>query len=88
MMPVASWWRALARRRCFANDAQLAALRGQQDGIEQRIDQLRTQKATLAEDDYYGKLEPVLLELARLGQRIDARLTQLGMPPGGRNGKP
>ncbi len=72
----------------FANDAQLAAMRTQQDGIEQRIDQLRAQKARLAEDDYYGKLEPVLLEMARLGQRIDARLAQLGMPAGVGNGKP
>ncbi|MEJ0099210.1 MAG: hypothetical protein WDO12_05460 [Pseudomonadota bacterium] len=72
----------------FANDTQLAAMRTQQDGIEQRIDLLRTQKTTLAEDDYYGKLEPVLLEMARLGQRIDARLAQLGMPAGVGNGKP
>ncbi len=69
----------------FANDAQLAAMRTQQDGIEQRIDQLRAQKGTMAEDDYYGKLEPVLLEMARLGQRIDARLAQLGVTNGGSN---
>ena len=69
----------------FANDAQLAAMRGQQEGIEQRINQLRAQKATLAEDDYYGKLEPVLVEMARLGQRIDARLAQLGVANGGRS---
>jgi hypothetical protein len=71
----------------FASDTQLAALRVQQEGIEQRIDQLRAQKAQLAEDDYYNRLEPVLLEMARLGQRIDARLSQLGVPAGGGNEK-
>jgi hypothetical protein len=67
----------------FASDAQLIALRGEQEGIEQRIDQVRAQKATLGEDDYYARLEPVLLEMARLGRRIDARLAQLGVPSGG-----
>jgi hypothetical protein len=72
----------------FASDAQLAALRGEQDGIEQRIDQVRAQKATLGEDDYYARLEPVLLEMARLGRRIDARLAQLGVSNGGGNARP
>ncbi len=71
----------------FASDAQLAALRGEQDGIEQRIDQLRAQKATLAEDDYYNRFEQVALEMARLGVRIDARLAQLGVKTGGGNEK-
>ncbi len=72
----------------FASDAQLAAMRGEQDGIEQRIDQVRAQKAQLSEDDYYARLEPVLLEMARLGRRIDARLAQLGVANGGGNGRP
>jgi hypothetical protein len=72
----------------LARDPQLAALRGEQDGIEQRIDQMRAQKATLSEDDYYAKLEPVLLEMARLGRRIDARLAQLGVANGGGNARP
>lgn len=67
----------------FANDEQLAALRAEQDGIEQRIDQLRGQKGDLQEDEYYNRLEPVLLDMARLGQRIDARLAQLGVNEGG-----
>jgi hypothetical protein len=71
----------------FASDAQLAAMRGQQEGIEQRIDQLRAQKPQLPVDDYYGRLEPVLLEMAQLGQRIDARLAQLGVSAGGSNEK-
>lgn len=67
----------------FANDSQLAALRAEQDGIELRIDQLRAQKADLPADDYYNRLEPVMLDMARLGQRIDARLAQLGVNEGG-----
>ena len=69
----------------FASDRQLAALRVEQDGIEQRIDQVRAQKGSLSADDYYAKLEPVLLDMARLGQRIDARLAQLGVNAGGDN---
>jgi len=69
----------------YAGDAQLAALRNEQDGIEQRLDQLRGQKASLPEDEYYNRLEPVLLDMARLGKRIDARLQQLGVNTGGGN---
>jgi hypothetical protein len=69
----------------FASDSQLSTMRVQQEGIAQRIDQLRAQKAQLPEDDYYNRLEQVALEMARLGQRIDARLTQLGVPAGGSN---
>jgi hypothetical protein len=67
----------------FASDAQLSALRSEQDGIEQRIDTVRAQKGSLATDEYYARLEPVLLDMARLGRRIDARLAQLGVQPGG-----
>jgi hypothetical protein len=67
----------------FANDSQLSALRAEQDGIERRIDELRAQKAALPVDDYYNRLEPVMLDMARLGQRIDARLAQLGVNEGG-----
>ncbi len=69
----------------FASDSQLAALRVEQDGIEQRIDAVRAQKDKLSADDYYARLEPVLLDMARLGQRIDARLAQLGVKAGGDN---
>ncbi len=84
-MPGVSWWRGWARRRCSPATAQLGALRTQQDGIEQRIAQLRAQKAQLPEDDYYNRFEQVALEMARLGQRIDARLAQLGVQAGGSN---
>lgn len=67
----------------FANDAQLVAMRTEQAGIESRLAQVRTLKPTLAEDEYYNRLEPVLVELAKLGARIDTRLAALGAKPGG-----
>lgn len=71
----------LARRGAaalFANDAQLAALRTEQEQVERRLGEVRERKASLDEDAYYQQLEPVLLDLARLGARIDARLEALG----------
>jgi hypothetical protein len=73
----------------FASDAELMALRKQQNGIEQRLAQLKPLKAQLSKDEYYDRIEPVLLEMAKLGERIDARLATLGMKtPGGGNAKP
>jgi hypothetical protein len=72
----------------FANDMQLIAMRTQQDQIEARLAQLRTQKTQLEPDQYYDRLEPVLLELARLGTRIDARLAALGGNAGGGTNAP
>lgn len=63
----------------FAGDRELVALRAQQDEVERRVDALRAQKTQLVEDDYYARLEPVLLEMARLGARIEARLAALGV---------
>jgi hypothetical protein len=72
----------------FAGDPQLMALRGEQLAIEQRLVALRGQKAQLSEDDYYARLEPVLVEMARLGTRIDARLAVLGAGKGGDRATP
>jgi len=69
----------------FASDSELMALRKQQNGIEQRLAQIRPLKAQLSKDEYYDRIEPVMLELARLGERIDARLAALGKAPGGSN---
>jgi hypothetical protein len=67
----------------FASDAQLQAMRNEQGVIEGRLAQLRTQKAGLSQDEYFNRIEPVLVELARLGARIDARLAVLGVNTGG-----
>ena len=63
----------------FASDAQLIAMREQQDGIERRLAEIRALKGQLSQDQYYDRLEPVLVEMARLGQRVDARLATLGV---------
>jgi hypothetical protein len=67
----------------FAGDAQLQAMRAEQSTIEGRLAQLRTQKAQLSQDEYFDRIEPVLVELARVGARIDARLAVLGVNTGG-----
>ena len=43
-----------------------AALRAKRDELELRIAQLREAKAKMPEDDYYQKLEPMLIEMAQL----------------------
>lgn len=63
----------------FASDAQLQALRVEQDRIGEQIAGIKAQKAQLPEDEYYNRLEPVLVEMARVGARIDARFVALGV---------
>ena len=63
----------------FASDAELIALRRQQGGIETRLAELKPLKAQLPRDDYYNRIEPVLVELAKLGEKVDARLAALGV---------
>ncbi len=66
----------------FANDAQLIAMRTEQAGIERRLAQLQLQRKELQQDEYFNRIEPVLVELAKLGARVDARLTTLGARAG------
>lgn len=40
---------------------------------------MKALKANLPEDEYYARIEPVLVELARVGDRIDARFAALGV---------
>jgi hypothetical protein len=44
----------------------------QRDNIEARLAALREVKASMKEDDYYAKIEPLLLELARLNEKAAA----------------
>ena len=69
----------------FASDAELIALRRQQNGIEGRLAELKPLKADLPREEYYNRIEPVLLELAKLGEKVDARLAALGVKQGGGN---
>jgi hypothetical protein len=67
----------------FASDTQLIALREQQGAIETRLADLRAQKAQWSQDEYFNRIEPVLVDLAKLGERVDARLAALGVKTGG-----
>ena len=42
------------------------ALRARRDELELAVEKLRDQKATLAEDEYYRQLEPIMVELAKI----------------------
>jgi hypothetical protein len=61
---------AAAQRWCLVpgdQERQLGpAAKKRRDELEQQIAELRKTKATLAEDAYYTRLEPLLVELARL----------------------
>ncbi|MDQ2640412.1 MAG: hypothetical protein M3Y79_07520 [Pseudomonadota bacterium] len=63
----------------FASDEQLTALRAEQDRVGEQLAALKARKAEMAEDDYYTRIEPVLVEMARVGARIDARFAALGV---------
>ena len=63
----------------FASDRQLATLREEQDRIAERLAQIKELKPDLPEDEYYARIEPVLVELARVGVNIDARFAALGV---------
>jgi hypothetical protein len=69
----------LGRGAMFASDAQLLALRAEQDAIGTRIAEIKARKGQLQEDAYYSQLEPALLEMARVGVRIDNRFRALGV---------
>lgn len=54
--------------------SELAALLGEKEVLERRIEELRLQKGALPEELYLGELEALLLELARKDEAIRERL--------------
>jgi hypothetical protein len=62
--------------------AMPAELRAKRDELELAIEALRDQKATLAESEYYERLEKLLVELARLYQQAEdaEKASTVGMP--------
>ncbi len=50
-----------------------AELLKERESLEARIAALRESKEAMKEDDYYAKLEPLLLELARLNAKAESR---------------
>ena len=64
-----------------AERALPAEVRARRDALERSIEALRQRKSSLAEEEYYGALERLLLELARLLVTPDA--TASGSPAAG-----
>jgi hypothetical protein len=57
-----------------ASDQKLSpAARARRDELELAIGNLRDQKSTMATEEYYGKLEPLLLEIARLYEASESQ---------------
>ena len=52
--------------------AMPAAVRRERDALELRVEALRLEKGELGTTEYYARLETLLLELARLYERLDA----------------
>ncbi|MFN6104024.1 MAG: hypothetical protein ACK5EA_06190 [Planctomycetaceae bacterium] len=63
--PIASQWTLI---RSAVEQELPTEIRARRDQLEQELARLRHQKGQLAEDDYLDLIEPVLLELSRLGQ--------------------
>ncbi len=55
-------------------------LRARRDRIELEVVRLRESRETLSEDDYYARLEPLLLKLARLYREAAALQPSAGAP--------
>jgi hypothetical protein len=66
-----------------ADDAQLQALQTRQTSLEQELATIKARKGSMPEDAYYTSIEPVLLNIARLGDEREARERQLGITPTG-----
>jgi len=65
----------LANQLCLVRSKQEQAmpaeLRARRDALEQEIARLRQDKPRYAEEDYYRRLESLLLELARLYEQVE-----------------
>ena len=57
------------------DDPELGLLFEQRDQLDGRIEELQLRKDELTTDEYYTQLQQLLLELARVGDRID-RITE------------
>lgn len=69
------------------SDEVLDGLMKEQGTLETQLDGVKAKKGTLAQEQYYNELEKVLLDMARLDKRIDARKSELlgGGSTGGSN---
>jgi hypothetical protein len=65
------------------SDDVLDGLMKEQGSLEMRLDEVKGKKASMPADQYYNELEKVLLDVARLDKRIDARKAELLGPTTG-----
>ena len=63
----------LGTDQAAANDPAKKALLAQKEQLEQKIDELKYQKAAMDEDDYKQQLTADLLELAKVQEQLDAK---------------
>jgi hypothetical protein len=65
------------------SDDVLDGLMKEQGTLETQLDGVKAKKSSLPQDQYYNELEKVLVDMARLDKRIDARKAQLLGPSAG-----
>lgn len=63
----------LANDQAAANDPAKKSLLAQKEQLEQKIDELKYQKAAMDEDDYKQQLTADLLELAKVQEQLDGK---------------
>lgn len=61
----------LGSEQAVANDPAKRALLAQKEDLEQKIDELKYQKAAMDENDYKQQLTQVLLQLAKVQEQLD-----------------
>jgi hypothetical protein len=67
-------------------DDVLDGLMKEQGTLETQLDAVKAKKGSVSQDEYYNELERVLLDVARLDKRIDARKAELLGPGAGGSG--
>lgn len=58
-----------------------AKAKQRRDELEQQLAELRRQKSTLSEEEYYSQLEPLLIEIARVYEQSEHSLGDAAEPP-------
>jgi hypothetical protein len=70
------------------SDDVLDGLMKEQGTLETQLDAVKAKKGSVPVEQYYDELEKVLLDVARLDKRIDARKAELLRPSAGAPGTP
>lgn len=76
----------LGNSALLPSDDVLDGLMKEQGTLETRLDEVKGKKGSMPPEQYYNELEKVLVDVARLDKRIDARKTELLGPSAGEPG--